>query len=315
MSPTPSLGKTDSLAPTLIRSPQHYYSDGTFIFIVENVVFRVYRDLLGRRSEVLRDLFALPQLSEPGLKGQGEGFWEDGTPVITLHDKAADFTNLLDMLMPGSILGREQSPSFDELAGLVRICDKYIIDDVKNWALSWLDEVLPMEIDDIDKLETVYSDPTLIARVINFSQEFGLIQYLPLAYYSLSFFNWHKSNMEEFSQVYHSLSPWDHHRLQVGRLALQGHIFGRLSELPDMGKAPCTSSPVGGQPACSRARSATKPWIRPMEGFIHNPLQELHSHVKPQRELCYRCARESIEAYGLLRHDIFRELPRFFLLQ
>ncbi|KAG8918200.1 hypothetical protein FRC01_001997, partial [Tulasnella sp. 417] len=141
----------------LIRHPIHYYADGSFIFIVENYIFRVYRDLLARRSEVFRDLFDAPQVGDEcsnteERKGKLDRQVKiDGVPAVRLEDKAEDFAALLNIIMPNQIRGA-QNYTFDKLSGIYTICDKYFIDDIREWAMSWLEDILPTSENDIHKI-------------------------------------------------------------------------------------------------------------------------------------------------------------------
>ncbi|KAG8905200.1 hypothetical protein FRC00_013416, partial [Tulasnella sp. 408] len=75
----------------------------------------------------------------------------DGIPAVRLDDKAADFAALLDIIMPDQIRGAQKF-TFDKLSVIYTLCDKYIIDDIREWALSWLNDILPTSEDDICKM-------------------------------------------------------------------------------------------------------------------------------------------------------------------
>jgi len=76
------------------RHPELYFSDGTIIFVVESVAFRVYHGLLSSRSEVFNDMIAIG-----GPSTSGDGY--DGCPIVVhLHgDLEEEFTHFIKATM------------------------------------------------------------------------------------------------------------------------------------------------------------------------------------------------------------------------
>ncbi|KAG9024890.1 hypothetical protein FS837_005156 [Tulasnella sp. UAMH 9824] len=76
------------------RHSKHWYEDGNFGFLVEEIAFLVHRSVLSRRSSFMADLFSLPQRapSEPdgNLNTVDSSLVIDGAPYVILRDKAED---------------------------------------------------------------------------------------------------------------------------------------------------------------------------------------------------------------------------------
>ncbi|KAG8888870.1 hypothetical protein FRB99_004072, partial [Tulasnella sp. 403] len=297
----------------LVKHPVHYYPDGNFIFVVENYIFRVYKGLLAQRSEVMHDLFNLPQ---DGKVGDGDQAFLDGVPAVTLEDSAEAFANVLDIILPGKIRPIE-SPSFDKLAGMYRISDKYLINDIRQWALSWLNEVLPSTLDDLWKVPKVYAEPATAARAIRFAQEVDLPQFLPLAFYALAY---HRDlyDPENFDVVWRTLPRYDQLRLHRGRRRMQEEVLSRVCSLPDLGlqgRQACATPLVNGQ-TCGKTRQ--KGWTDPKDLIVRVcklPLEELSRRVThPTNKCCTKCTLEVIDHANLLREELFVNLVEFFWL-
>lgn len=75
------------------RHPNLYMEDGNIVLVCEYTLFKVYRGLLSRNSEVFCDMFALSS-HQPTDAEQ----W-DGSPIVRLHDLAEDFGNFLTVLL------------------------------------------------------------------------------------------------------------------------------------------------------------------------------------------------------------------------
>jgi len=124
---------------------QHFLEDGNIIIILERrYLFRIYKGHLARHSQVFCDMMSLPQPDPPPPTTHSESLsipssWRfqgklvdngedmmDGVPVLRLTDAAADFSNLLDVLLEITPL----EPSFDMIGGALRVANKYMFDGV-----------------------------------------------------------------------------------------------------------------------------------------------------------------------------------------
>ncbi|KAG8983107.1 hypothetical protein FRB94_009196 [Tulasnella sp. JGI-2019a] len=319
----------------------HYYADGTFCFIVQTTIFRIYQGLLTRRSEVMKDLFSIPQQSPDCSRSsspsdinrppaydrcsnQQQQLTVEGVPAVILDDRADDFANLLDIIMPGRISSLPPSTpryTFDQLAGIVRLCDKYAIDDIRDWALSWIDDILPSSIDDIARITVYWGDACLIARVITFSRTTNLLKYLPLALYTLALHQWTDNESAALLYVQDALSIEDQQRVQTGRLYIQQLLLEKAPTLPDLGlsrRTPCIDFYSRGSKSVPCGIHQQDGWVGPMEligALLRGPLEVLNDRVEhPPRDLCNRCTLKYIHASSLLREEVYRRLPEFFQL-
>jgi hypothetical protein len=68
--------------PTLTRSPDVWFHDGTVVLQAESALFRVYRGVLAAQSPIFRDTFAIPQPPTQDTY--------DGCPLVLLHDSPED---------------------------------------------------------------------------------------------------------------------------------------------------------------------------------------------------------------------------------
>ena len=68
---------------TLKRS-EYWFDDGNIILQVENTLFRVHRGMLAHHSEVLKDMFEIPQPENPNE------LQVEGCPVVPLYDSLED---------------------------------------------------------------------------------------------------------------------------------------------------------------------------------------------------------------------------------
>ena len=75
------------------RDKDFWFDDGSVVLIAQTVGFRVYRELLAMRSQVFRDLFAVPQPSGGRLI--------DGCPIVHLSDTSVALKEFLAALLRG----------------------------------------------------------------------------------------------------------------------------------------------------------------------------------------------------------------------
>lgn len=75
------------------RHANLYLEDGNVVLRCDNVLFKIYRGLLSRNSEIFRDMFSL-SIHQPVDAEQYEG-----SPMICLHDSAADFESFMLALL------------------------------------------------------------------------------------------------------------------------------------------------------------------------------------------------------------------------
>ncbi|PIL33283.1 hypothetical protein GSI_04733 [Ganoderma sinense ZZ0214-1] len=126
-------------APAL-RDKDVWFPDGNIVVIAkEKVAFRVHQGILSLRSETFRDLFSLPKADAAGAT-DSETF--DGCPAFRVEDAPEDIRRLFLVICCGKNYYYDQDTlvpvPFDVLASLIRMADKYLIDDVLDEAISRL---------------------------------------------------------------------------------------------------------------------------------------------------------------------------------
>jgi hypothetical protein len=82
--------KSDERTSTPTQSTAVWYKDGNLILEVEKTLFKVHRSVLEARSEVFRDMVALPQPPSAGVV--------DGCPIVRLSDASMDMEHALKAL-------------------------------------------------------------------------------------------------------------------------------------------------------------------------------------------------------------------------
>ncbi|KAI1781561.1 hypothetical protein LXA43DRAFT_1188336 [Ganoderma leucocontextum] len=83
----------------LVKHPGFWFSDGSLILRAHSTLFRVHISQLCRKSVFFRDLFSLPQPSEPDRNERQL----EGCPVLDLHDSPEDVANLVKVIYDGPI--------------------------------------------------------------------------------------------------------------------------------------------------------------------------------------------------------------------
>ena len=91
-----------------------WFDDGSVVLVAQNVWFRVYRELLAMRSQVFRDLFAVPQ--------PPNGRLVDGCPVVQLSDTSIALKEFLSALLFGKRCAASYSLSSIWVVDVTGLC-------------------------------------------------------------------------------------------------------------------------------------------------------------------------------------------------
>jgi hypothetical protein len=90
------------------KHTSYYFTDGSIVLRVENVLFKVHSSILGRHSEVFRGMDELPQPEDCEKV--------DGCPVVDLQDDVEEFTDTLGAIYdPLCVLALSSSSSLFEI--------------------------------------------------------------------------------------------------------------------------------------------------------------------------------------------------------
>ncbi|KAG8941564.1 hypothetical protein FRC04_004145 [Tulasnella sp. 424] len=288
----------------------HYYDDGNIVFLVGDHVFRLFRSVLSRRSEVMKALFALPQPVsgvEPTL---------DGLPVIRLQDSMVDFAAFLDFIHPPSCPpGWATVPRWRALFGAFRIARKYGVDDIEIQALKGLEGVLPTTLETFER-STVYATLNAAVEVVNLSRELELEQFLPLAFYRLATLSAQNISSSQTMAVLCRLSRDDLVRLHVGRAAIQDALINQAYHMPDMNPH---SWRCPGNRQCPRGGPTTVPLANKKNWttLLQFPLEDLRLRVRNPSsygDFCDECNGDLRKRVKLLQATLYTNLPLYFKL-
>ncbi|KAG8909055.1 hypothetical protein FRC01_007173, partial [Tulasnella sp. 417] len=227
------------------KHPVHWYEDGNVGFLVEEIAFLIHRGVISRKSSVIKTLIdspstMLPEGSTP-TSGQPHLTSPHGIQFVPLgaDDRAIDFARALDFVYP-DVLPSTRAPLWSavDFMGLVRLTHKYLIQDLKTWAVSKLERkhlLLPRDKSVTGALKKTYSnDPTFCVDVIRFSLQCQVPQFLPLAFYALATMEW-SDHPREAALCLDQLSPADRCRLIEGRGALTKAVKAKDSSIFESG--------------------------------------------------------------------------------
>ncbi|KAI1784463.1 hypothetical protein LXA43DRAFT_955076 [Ganoderma leucocontextum] len=236
----------------LVKHPEFWFSDGSLILRAHSTLFRVHISQLCRKSVFFRDLFSLPQPSEPDRNERQL----EGCPVLDLHDSPEDVANLVKVIYDGPNFGSNDRRDFIASSGVLRLSSKYLIEETtRQKALAHIRTAWPSTLKGWDLREDVaraheaetgqprgnrYPHPI---AVINLAREIGADDLLPAAFYELS--------RHSFAQIFepapgspldprdpncptslsHTLCPADLQRLALGKEAAQHAVTALIQNM------------------------------------------------------------------------------------
>ncbi|KAG9080733.1 hypothetical protein FRC06_006207, partial [Ceratobasidium sp. 370] len=131
--------------PTTVRDVKYYFDDGSVIFSVESVLFKIHASRLTSVSEVFHDMLQLPQDLDC-VEGT-----RDTNPVPLPDVKAEQFRNLLyifyespvdpDLIqfMSGASNIRNRGPEvFRRYLDIASLARRYLMQTIESWAYAQL---------------------------------------------------------------------------------------------------------------------------------------------------------------------------------
>ncbi|KIO15675.1 hypothetical protein M407DRAFT_34741 [Tulasnella calospora MUT 4182] len=300
------------------KHKHHWYDEGNIAFLVENTAFRLHGSVLSRKSSVMADLLSIPNPSpsNPLDKSDDRDIIIDGVPFVVLHDKAKDFSHVLDFIYPKTLPGAQtEHLGVHDLMGMVRLAEKYHIQDVQEWAVSKLGKEFLLQKGHRSfaralKDEKRYADHEFCVQVIQFARRCSLPQFLPLAFYALATKDW--SARPGAAICLQKLSLDDQCRIHEGRAALTREVLIRAWTMPENHGAVVKCSSW----SCKRIgptlwKDAMERW----ENLMLHPLEELESRLSHlHASLCAGCMTEIHRRTREFRDDLVRLLANFFTL-
>ncbi|KAG8913593.1 hypothetical protein FRC00_002054 [Tulasnella sp. 408] len=169
------------------QSSDHWYEDGNIIFLAGNTGFRLFKSMLIKRSQVMKDMLGPSQSTTARGDASPEQSLFEGIPVVKIDDQPRYFGLLLDAILPSDITKNPipDTLTVGTLMGVARIAKKYQVQDVLAHASRILENVLlPKEPPECYESRD-YGDFELRRNVptINWARFCGLPQFLPLPFY------------------------------------------------------------------------------------------------------------------------------------
>ncbi|KAG8856445.1 hypothetical protein FRB96_006411 [Tulasnella sp. 330] len=301
------------------RHEKHYYDDGNIIFCVESTLFRLYRGLLARYSDVMRDMSYIGSTSNQCHLHPEDDTSMEGIPVVTLHDSATDFACLLDFLLtPNFPHYPNPLPSFETCLSLLKISSKYCFDDIFESAVWHLRNTLPTSLEDFiaNPGLTMFTD-IRAAQVVTAAREFNLPEFVPLALYAITTYAW-GSEVEPADLVLSALPQADRARAVVARTAIHSEALKVAFTMHEHGlvASSCTN-PVSHSRTCAKGKPAML-WMNPseaLEEFLRNPLRQLVIRDRCEfHSLCKGCVDGIRAKMGADLEMLFARLPAIFML-
>ncbi|KIO19334.1 hypothetical protein M407DRAFT_31040 [Tulasnella calospora MUT 4182] len=309
-------GEVDPIVnDSLVRHEKHYYEDGNIIFIAKpKTIFRLYRGLLARHSEVMAGMFRVA--SDQGTSQTTI----DDVPAVKLDDEAEDWSHLLDFLLTPNVPPYPPpSPDFESLISVLKISSKYMFDTIRDSAVWHLRATLPKTLEDFIENPglTMYFD-TKAAQVVSVAREYDLPEFLPLALYAITTYAWRPTDVEAAQRVYCALPPDDLARTVVGRTRIHFEALKLAYKMHEHGLTNYTcAQPITHSRTCAKGRPEAL-WLKPEEAldeFLRNPLRQLVIRDSCEfHGLCKPCAEAIRARMASDLQALYDKLPEIFQL-
>ncbi|KIM44191.1 hypothetical protein M413DRAFT_443222 [Hebeloma cylindrosporum] len=166
-----------------LQRSRFWFDDGNVILQAENTQFRVHRSVLSLHSNVFKDMFSVPQPTDPTTMSIA-----DGCPVITLSDKASDLEYVLSVFYENiRAQGMLGLMPVDLVVAIIRLGKKYEIDYLCDEGLKRLRVEFPNTLEKWDTSCHDYSQIKFdgqweISKVLQLCCELSIPSCLPTAY-------------------------------------------------------------------------------------------------------------------------------------
>ncbi|TFK85586.1 hypothetical protein K466DRAFT_621900 [Polyporus arcularius HHB13444] len=136
---------TEYIADVEVQDEEFWMQDsGLVIIIADDTKFRVLRSVLERHSIIFGHLFTLPQPTEDSF--------EDGCPVVRLHESAVNVRHMLKALMPNLeanmyVHRPPLPPTYEMVSACIRLGYKYESAKLCQQGVAFLKSKFPTNFD------------------------------------------------------------------------------------------------------------------------------------------------------------------------
>ncbi|KAJ7159310.1 hypothetical protein C8R43DRAFT_920841 [Mycena crocata] len=284
-----------------------FSNDALIILRAEESIFRVQKSILAARSPVFRGMFEFPQPVADGDEMM------DGSPVVRLHDSAADVEPFLRAIFDSSyFMPPPAEVEFCAVLGILRLGHKYDVDYLFKRALLHLERVYPTTLEEslsiggkLPNYENAMMKHDLLAVPI--LHETGATWLLPYAYYNVGSLG--PDDMISVGAPWEAL-PQD---MKATCMLLQGAhqratrrintFLGDPSTCPDRGE--CNSVKLA-YLGTFMAQGSAHDWLpdAPFAEWIPPRWREL------KKELCRDCFKVAQTTHDAAEAEIWDELPK-----
>ncbi|KZT12074.1 uncharacterized protein LAESUDRAFT_808972 [Laetiporus sulphureus 93-53] len=302
-----------------------WFEDGNIVLLADQstVAFKVHRGVLSRHSEIFQSMFQLPPPSQSEYIET-----VDGCQLVRMYDLPADLSNLIKALYDGPSFQNRSARDFYDVAGVLRLSNKYFIAHLRSQAIRFLsktwsctlrghDAMLQMALDShrVDGLTYPYVHPL---HVLKLARETNAQVLVPSALYFLSLYplqditrgDHPKLQVEHPSRPSPELSAQD---LQDYTLMFQHRIDLMLEFVQNVDTAPgagamCTNRQGDCYSVFSRlANVLSRSWLA-RTGPLHFMVQAV-DQLAEDPTACHPCHRAFREHVFAKRQQIWDELP------
>ncbi|KIY43427.1 hypothetical protein FISHEDRAFT_78293 [Fistulina hepatica ATCC 64428] len=278
-----------------------YFEDGNIVLQADRALFRLYKGLLAARSTFFCDMLSFPQPEKQEL-------FRD-CPLVVLHDDPQDATQFLRAIFDSSFFEKNDTTTFEVVAGILRLSTKYDVPYLRQRALSHLLTVYPPTLQEWEERtvrRTIPPTPNIAIAALELARATHVTEILPAVMYACSsgFSVTEIFDGVAFEDRVIRASPQDQRSLILGRDKLieakRKQVFGFLTLNP----MACRS--VDCQMEKLKSYSSME--------WDANVFDLADFNKGLDNALCRDCLAHSKLSFSLARKEIWCDLPKIFSL-
>ncbi|KAJ7150718.1 hypothetical protein C8R46DRAFT_497294 [Mycena filopes] len=224
------------MSQTLSQTDGLWFTTDTLVILrADAQIFRVPKSILAARSPVFQGMFEFPRPATDSEAGTDGDEMMDGSPVIRLHDSAAEVESFLRAIFDSSyFMPAPAIIPFNAVLGILRLSHKYDVGYLHKRALLHLETIYPVEFAEAGKDYTDnslgYDDNTVDCDLaaLPILVEVGANWLLPAACYNVGTFHLVLALKEHWLR----LSPYLHQicqGMQLSHMASTERLYHALT--------------------------------------------------------------------------------------
>ncbi|KAJ6616328.1 hypothetical protein B0H10DRAFT_1799704 [Mycena sp. CBHHK59/15] len=167
----------DHCGPALARCVDLWFTDCGLVIQAGNMLYRISGEMLAAKSPVFADMLSFPQPEDPEQI--------DGCPVVFVPDSSLEMTVFLKALLDyESFQEHPAQTDFDEICGVLRLSNKYLVEPLRKRALNHLTLHFSTTSLDCRPLPTSWEfRPNHLLPMILLAREVSALWILPVIFY------------------------------------------------------------------------------------------------------------------------------------